>query len=889
MKKLILSASVAFSVLATTNIYAQQGFGTNEPDRSSAIDIVSNKRGLLIPRIALSSTTVAAPVNTPANALLVYNNKTAGDVTPGFYYWEADANASNTDKGRWVRFVASNSGNAVTVTEGINVKVDKTTNGHDTNYEVSVKGGDKAGLVLVTKIVDGVNSTEWVNPSTFVSNVIEGANGVTVVPNADGKNTVKLGGTPLSEPTIIQTTLGVDGKPDNTLAIKGLEKLDGSTGKEFSPLTQNLVIMGEDGILKTVTPKEMIEKTIAGGTVNGKALTSSSLTIGANGATSLLKDVNIEITAGTTAGQVLVTKVVGTGDTSTTSTEWVDAGNLGNTVTASNGVKKVGNEIKLGSEDSLTEPTQIKTTATNTLAIEGLSTLDKGTTTGNNVVMADANGVLKQTSSTSLITDAITGGNIEAKTLKGEGITVTAGGTVGGDSAVVNSLLKDVTLGIAAGAVTNDKIATGAVTADKIASKDTANGSNVEEGKVPVADGNGGVTYQNVSSAIGQDLTTDGKIVIGADKSSELANSVLVATNLSIKEGSIGTTELTDGAITTEKLADNAVTTAKIEAGTGGTVLVTNTDGTVVWINQSTLNNKDNFIGTSPILINPSTGNNTTGGKEYTISIDSANGTTAGVVKQAEANPTILFNDGVASVNLENLSSTKGKALTSGSIVVTGGEKALLNATTLEIKGGEAAGQVLVTKVDNNITSTEWVNAADLGNTVTASNGVTKDGNDIQLGGALTGATTIETAVDKTLAITGLNAPLIVEGKPVAVKNMVVGPDGKLYTQSKGDRTGFITIKEGGNINISNLSTYNVNQDEVVIEVTLGATDTNLTLPTPSGVEGQTISVKIVNTADTHIGYLNIISEGTLSYGSMPYQGWIIKSNGSKWIIVGRN
>jgi len=43
MKKLILSASVAFSVLATTNIYAQQGFGTNEPNKSSAVDIVSNK------------------------------------------------------------------------------------------------------------------------------------------------------------------------------------------------------------------------------------------------------------------------------------------------------------------------------------------------------------------------------------------------------------------------------------------------------------------------------------------------------------------------------------------------------------------------------------------------------------------------------------------------------------------------------------------------------------------------------------------------------------------------------------------------------------------------------------------------------------------------------
>ncbi|MDM1514561.1 hypothetical protein HX055_17735, partial [Myroides odoratimimus] len=109
MKKLILSATVAFTVLTTSNIYAQQGFGTNTPDRSSAVDIVSGKRGLLIPRLELKDTKIASPVSKPANALFVYNTATAGDVTPGFYYWETTDQNDET-KGRWVRFVSSNSG-----------------------------------------------------------------------------------------------------------------------------------------------------------------------------------------------------------------------------------------------------------------------------------------------------------------------------------------------------------------------------------------------------------------------------------------------------------------------------------------------------------------------------------------------------------------------------------------------------------------------------------------------------------------------------------------------------------------------------------------------------------------------------------------------------------
>jgi len=42
-------------------------------DPSSILDLNSTNSGLLIPRIALSSTTIAAPVASPLTSLMVYN------------------------------------------------------------------------------------------------------------------------------------------------------------------------------------------------------------------------------------------------------------------------------------------------------------------------------------------------------------------------------------------------------------------------------------------------------------------------------------------------------------------------------------------------------------------------------------------------------------------------------------------------------------------------------------------------------------------------------------------------------------------------------------------------------------------------------------------------
>ncbi|XLL72336.1 hypothetical protein QCB52_00375, partial [Myroides odoratimimus] len=86
-------------LLGTQTVQAQQGFGTDKPNKSAAVDIQSSKRGLLIPRVNLKSTVDAVTIDSPAQSLMVYNQATTkvgtNDVTPGYYYWDID---------RWARF-----------------------------------------------------------------------------------------------------------------------------------------------------------------------------------------------------------------------------------------------------------------------------------------------------------------------------------------------------------------------------------------------------------------------------------------------------------------------------------------------------------------------------------------------------------------------------------------------------------------------------------------------------------------------------------------------------------------------------------------------------------------------------------------------------------------
>jgi len=104
--KQILTHAVVILVLAaffSAPMKAQVTIGRkSDPDPNALLDLKQNTdnsstKGFLPPRVALSSTTSALPLTAPiANGMTVYNTATAGDVTPGYYYW-------NSSIPKWVR------------------------------------------------------------------------------------------------------------------------------------------------------------------------------------------------------------------------------------------------------------------------------------------------------------------------------------------------------------------------------------------------------------------------------------------------------------------------------------------------------------------------------------------------------------------------------------------------------------------------------------------------------------------------------------------------------------------------------------------------------------------------------------------------------------------
>ena len=90
-------------LLLDIKVLTAQNIGINStgvsPDPSAMLDVSSTNTGVLIPRVALTTSTSASPITSPTTSLLVYNTATAGDVTPGFYFWDGTTAA-------WIRLVS---------------------------------------------------------------------------------------------------------------------------------------------------------------------------------------------------------------------------------------------------------------------------------------------------------------------------------------------------------------------------------------------------------------------------------------------------------------------------------------------------------------------------------------------------------------------------------------------------------------------------------------------------------------------------------------------------------------------------------------------------------------------------------------------------------------
>ncbi len=101
MKKFFLT--LAMNLLGVTFLFAQVGINNDNslPDPSAMLDVKSQTKGLLAPRVALSAINVSDPIQSPALGLLVFNTVNAGtppnNVVVGYYFWNGN---------RWIQSAA---------------------------------------------------------------------------------------------------------------------------------------------------------------------------------------------------------------------------------------------------------------------------------------------------------------------------------------------------------------------------------------------------------------------------------------------------------------------------------------------------------------------------------------------------------------------------------------------------------------------------------------------------------------------------------------------------------------------------------------------------------------------------------------------------------------
>lgn len=182
MKKISILI-ILLQLIVPNNMTAQVGIGTIDP--YAALDITSTDNGLLIPRVALTSTTTVLPVLTGRTSELVYNTATVSDVTPGFYYL-------STNTGPWVRLgTAATNSWLITGNTGIVDGTNYIGTAASTNVDVAFRRNNvAAGKIGTTNTSFGLLAASN-NNST--NNTAFGVNALANSTNAASSNNVAIG------------------------------------------------------------------------------------------------------------------------------------------------------------------------------------------------------------------------------------------------------------------------------------------------------------------------------------------------------------------------------------------------------------------------------------------------------------------------------------------------------------------------------------------------------------------------------------------------------------------------------------------------------------------------------------------------------------------------
>jgi hypothetical protein len=264
-KQFLLIIGFLFSV----EVMSQTGIGTTTPNASAKLDVFSDTKGFLPPRVALTSTSAFSPVTGLSDAaalltaagLLVYNTATAGsapsNVTPGYYYWNGTS---------WIRLTVPTD-NASNVTGTVAVA----------NGGTGTNSGSITGTGALTFTSGGTNQNINLTPSGTGNTILN--------------NNVGIGATTPTDKLVIGSSVSVHdggnkviglgwspGSANSLIAGYPAEiRLDPASGKLF---------LGTDPTLRTIGSTAGLQRrmtiTSAGNVGIGTENPSATLEIGSS-------------------------------------------------------------------------------------------------------------------------------------------------------------------------------------------------------------------------------------------------------------------------------------------------------------------------------------------------------------------------------------------------------------------------------------------------------------------------------------------------------------------------------------------------------------------------------------------------------------------------------
>lgn len=414
----------ATTIILGLDIQAQMKIGNNPTtiNANSVLEIESTNKGLLLPRIGLTSTTSFAPLAAHIAGMTVYNTATAGDVTPGYYY---------NDGSKWVRIfgvsAANNTtaANLITITNGTGATLTAMTVGVDTtalksflNNKIQVttaapltgngtaasplgvtqNNTTAASLITITNgtgasftaMTVGVDTTALktflAGKVAIVANAPLSGAGTTASPLAITTGDLTAGSLLQTTGTPTAALLKTAGLQVDTTALKSFlagkvsvvanAPLTGA-GTTASPLgiTQNTTTAGNlvaitNGTNATFTAMTVAVDTtalksfIASRTTNTLTNPTNTITSTVNGIVVTAPAVNTVANSFVSSTRMLTTTVNGVAGTAVNIPLGPDS------TLANNGLSMNGDTVQLGG--ILTKPTTITTSATNTIALAGL-------------------------------------------------------------------------------------------------------------------------------------------------------------------------------------------------------------------------------------------------------------------------------------------------------------------------------------------------------------------------------------------------------------------------------------------------------------------------------------------------------------------------------------